>query len=115
MISTEMISIKNETFLAWANYKIYLPIGSYSKRGKFLPAYIYPTVVIAILIFIIIAIIMKYSKFGRSVYAIGGNAQSDVDDGIKCPQDEVQGLYAGRLPCRMRRLPVLPEQLLRIR
>ena len=38
MISTEMISIKNETFLAWANYKIYLPIGSYSKRGKFLPA-----------------------------------------------------------------------------
>ena len=67
MISTEMISIKNETFLAWANYKIYLPIGSYSKRGKFLPAYIYPTVVIAILIFIIIAISMKYSKCGRAV------------------------------------------------
>lgn len=41
MISTEMISIKNKTFLAWANYKIYLPIGSYSRRGKFLPAYIY--------------------------------------------------------------------------
>ena len=82
MISTEMISIKNETFLAWANYKIYLPIGSYSKRGKFLPAYIYPTVVIAILIFIIIAIIMKYSKFGRSVYAIGGNAQSALMMGL---------------------------------
>ena len=26
MISTEMISIKNETFLAWANYKIYLQV-----------------------------------------------------------------------------------------
>ena len=49
MISTEMISIKNKTFLAWANYKIYLPIGSYSRRGKFLPAYIYPTVIIALL------------------------------------------------------------------
>ena len=27
IISTDMISIKNKTFLAWANYKIYLPIG----------------------------------------------------------------------------------------
>ena len=54
IISTDMISIKNKTFLAWANYKIYLPIGSYSRRGKFIPAYIYPTVIIAILIFIVI-------------------------------------------------------------
>ena len=54
IISTDMISIKNKTFLAWANYKIYLPIGSYSRRGKFIPAYIYPTVIIAILIFIVV-------------------------------------------------------------
>ena len=57
VISTEMISIKNELFLAWANFKINLPIGSYSKRGKFIPAYIYPTVVIAILILIIIILV----------------------------------------------------------
>ena len=82
MISTEMISIKNKTFLAWANYKIYLPIGSYSRRGKFLPAYIYPTVVIAIAIVIIIAIVMKYTKFGREVYAVGGNAQSAMMMGL---------------------------------
>lgn len=82
VISTEMISIKNKTFLAWANYKIYLPIGSYSKRGKFLPAYIYPTVIIAIVIVIIAAIIMKYTKFGREVYAIGGNAQSAMMMGL---------------------------------
>ena len=54
IISTDMISIKNKTFLAWANYKIYLPIGLYSRRGKFIPAYIYPTVIIAILIFIVV-------------------------------------------------------------
>ena len=54
IISTDMISIKNKIFLAWANYKIYLPIGSYSRRGKFIPAYIYPTVIIAILIFIVV-------------------------------------------------------------
>lgn len=82
MISTEMISIKNETFLSWAKYKIYLPIGSYSKRGKFLPAYIYPAVIIAILIFIVIVVLMKYTKFGRQVYAIGGSAQSAMMMGL---------------------------------
>lgn len=82
IISTEMISIKNELFLAWANYKIYLPIGSYSKKGKFLPAYIYPTVVIALIVLVIIIIVMKYTKFGRSVYAIGGNAQSALMMGL---------------------------------
>lgn len=82
MISTEMISIKNETFLAWANYKIYLPIGSFSKKGKFLPAYIYPTVIIALLVLVIIILVMKYTKFGRSVYAIGGNAQSALMMGL---------------------------------
>ena len=82
MISTEMISIKNKTFLAWANYKIYLPIGSYSRRGKFLPAYIYPTVIIALLIVIIVAVIMKYTKFGREVYAVGGNEEAAKLSGV---------------------------------
>ena len=82
MISTEMISIKNETFLAWANYKIYLPIGSYSRRGVFHPAYIYPTVVVALIIVVIIAIVMKFTKFGRDVYAVGGNAQSAMMMGL---------------------------------
>ena len=30
IISTDMISIKNATFMAWAKYKIYMPFGSYS-------------------------------------------------------------------------------------
>ena len=100
IISTDMISIKNKTFLAWANYKIYLPIGSYSRRGKFIPAYIYPTVIIAILIFIVIAIIMKYTKFGREVYAIGGNAQSAMMMGLNVKKTKfkayvLDGLLAG--------------------
>ena len=100
IVSTEMISIKNETFLAWAYFNINLPIGSYSRRGKFLPAYIYPTVVIAILIVIVIMLIMKYSKFGRSVYAIGGNAQSAMMMGLNVKKTRLKayildGLLAG--------------------
>lgn len=100
IISKEMIAIKNEMFIAWANYKIYLPIGSTSKKGNFIPAYVYPTVIIALLIFVIIAIMMKYSKFGRSVYAVGGNSQSAMMMGlnvrrVKLKAYLVDGLLAG--------------------
>ena len=101
IISTDMISIKNKTFLAWANYKIYLPIGSYSRRGKFIPAYIYPTVIIAILIFIVIAIIMKYTKFGREVYAIGGNAQSAMMMGLNVKKTKFKAYVLDGLHCRI--------------
>ena len=100
IVSKDMIAIKNETFLAWANYKIYLPLGSYSKKGNFIPAYIYPTVIIALLIFVVIAIIMKYTKFGRSVYAVGGNAQSALMMGLNVRRTKLKayvldGLLAG--------------------
>ena len=72
IISTDMISIKNELFLKWANYRFYMPFGSTSKKGKFIPAYIPPTVVIALIIVILIAVLLKYRKFGRKLYAIGG-------------------------------------------
>ena len=82
VISTQMINIENAVFKAWANYKILMPFGSLSRRGKFIPAYIYPTVIIAIVVFIIIAIVMKFTKFGRSIYAVGGNQQSAKMMGI---------------------------------
>lgn len=82
MISTEMIAITNETFLKWAKFRINMPFGSYSKRGNFLPAYIYPTVIIAVVVVIIVALVMKYTKFGREVYAVGGNAQSAMMMGL---------------------------------
>lgn len=77
VISTDMISIKNATFLSWANAKFYLPFGSYeNKRGDMIYPYIYPSVLMAIAVLILIYILLKYTKFGRSIYAVGGNEQS---------------------------------------
>lgn len=100
IVSVDMISITNEVFLGWAKYKIYLPFGSYNKRGVFLPAYIYPTVVIALLIWVLIIIIMKFTKFGRSIYAVGGNQQSALMMGLNVKKIKFQayvldGLLAG--------------------
>ena len=58
IVSTDMISITNETFLKWAKYKINLPIGTLSRRGNFIPAYVYPTVIIALIILIFVAVMM---------------------------------------------------------
>ena len=82
IISTDMISIKNELFLKWANYRFYMPFGSTSKKGKFIPAYIPPTVVIALIVVVIIAVLLKYRKFGRKLYAIGCNRQSALMMGL---------------------------------
>lgn len=83
MISQEMISIKDEVFLSWAQYKIYLPFGGYTnKRGLVIYPYIYPSVVIALLVLLILFVLLKYTKFGRSIYAVGGNEQSALLMGL---------------------------------
>lgn len=82
VISTNQISIKNETFLKWANATIELPFGYVNKRGVFQPAYIYPTVIIALVVLIVVAVVLKYTKFGRKLYAIGGNQQSAMMMGL---------------------------------
>lgn len=90
MVSTEMISIKNELFLKWANYRINMPFGSVNKKGRFIAAYIYPTVIIALLVVVIISVMLKYSKFGRGLYAIGGNQQSAVMMGLNVKRTKMQ-------------------------
>ena len=90
VISTDMISIKNEVFLTWANYKIYLPFGTMNKKGIFQQAYVYPTVIIALITVIVITVMLKYSKFGRKLYAIGGSQQSALMMGLNVRKTKMQ-------------------------
>ncbi len=66
VISTESISITNPTYSFIANYQIRLAP----------KMYISISVVIALLMVAVTAIVLKYTKFGRNVYAIGGNEHS---------------------------------------
>jgi len=59
------IPVDNETILGLNNNKI-----------RFGDWYITPTVIIALVIVVIVAWTMAYSRFGRTVYAIGGGEQS---------------------------------------
>lgn len=84
MISQEMISIKNETFLRWAKYKVNLPFlgGTVNKKGITIYPFIYPSVIIAILILLFVFLLLKFTKFGRTIYAVGGNEQSALMMGL---------------------------------
>lgn len=83
IISKDMISITNKTFMAWAKAKIYLPFGgTVNRKGILVLPYIYPTVVIALLILALAFVMMKYTKFGRSIYAVGGSQQSALMLGL---------------------------------
>lgn len=83
IISLEMITITNKTFLSIAQYKMYLPFGgSLNKRGVMIYPYIYPTVAAALIILVLAFIMLRYTKFGRSIYAVGGSEQSAMLMGL---------------------------------
>lgn len=81
VICTQQISITekdNPTFYAWANAKINLPafLGYSNSRGKVQVPFIRPTVIIALVVVVLVFIMLKYTKFGRTLYAVGGNEVS---------------------------------------
>lgn len=84
IISQEMISVKNELFLQWAKSKINLTFlgGTVNKKGVVNYPFIYPSVIIALIVLILVFVLLKYTKFGRTVYAVGGSEQSALMMGL---------------------------------
>jgi len=72
-----------EAFLKIKQARITLPgIGYYGKTGNFIPAQVEPGVIVAITAVIIVAVILKWTRFGRNLYAVGGNSHSALTLGI---------------------------------
>lgn len=80
VICTDQVSIVSDPlFVKLSNMKLNIPfnIGAYeNKKGILQVPYVRITVVIALLVVLLIFLMLKYTKFGRSIYAVGGNSQS---------------------------------------
>lgn len=80
VICTDQVSIVSDAlFVKLSSTKLNIPfgIGAYAnKKGVLQIPYIRASVLIAFLIVIVIFLMLKYTKFGRSIYAVGGNSQS---------------------------------------
>lgn len=91
----------NPTFYAWANSKINLPefLGKANRHGKIVVPYIRPTVIIAFLVLILIFLMLKYTKFGRNLYAVGGNQMSATMMGLNVKKTKMLSHVISSLLC----------------
>lgn len=91
----------NPTFYAWANSKINLPefLGKANRHGKIVVPYIRPTVIIAFLVLILIFLMLKYTKFGRNLYAVGGNQMSATMMGLNVKKTKMLSHVLSSLLC----------------
>lgn len=77
IVNANPINIQNEAFIAAKDTHILLKgIGYMNKKGKFITAYVEPGVIVALAIVVLLFILLKWTKLGRSFYAVGGNAAS---------------------------------------
>lgn len=101
VICTDQLSItKNEAFVALANAKIQLPFGAYTNnKGVLQIPFIRVPVVIALVVLVVIFIMLKFTKFGRSLYAVGGNETSAKMMGLNVRATKVKAYILSTFLC----------------
>ena len=83
IVNSNPFNVQNEAFVALKGTRIIIPgLGSVNKLGKYVNAYVEIGVIVALLVVILMFIILKWTKLGRSFYAVGGNRQSALMLGI---------------------------------
>lgn len=84
-----IVSDKIFTFLS--SFKITFPFGGYmNKKGILQLPYIRVTVIVALIVVVLIFLMLKYTRFGRSIYAIGGNQVSATLMGLNVKKTKLK-------------------------
>ena len=103
VISTNQLSITAETsqlFYDLANFRIYLPFGgTVNKAGKLIMPYIGVGVVVALVVLVAIFLVLRYTKFGRSLYAVGGSEQSAAMMGLDVKKTKLKAYVLSSFLC----------------
>ncbi|MGM9551452.1 MAG: ABC transporter permease [Clostridia bacterium] len=77
IVNSTQFNVQNEAFKALKGTRVYVPgMGSVNKLGKYVPAYVEPGVIVAVVIVLLLFVFLKWSKTGRNFYAVGGNYHS---------------------------------------
>lgn len=101
IVNTNPFNVVHEEFVNMKETRIKIPgLGSVNKLGDYVDAYIEIGVVVALIIVALLFVILRYTKFGRNFYAVGGNAQSALMLGINVKKTKflshvICGLLAG--------------------
>ncbi len=78
VIETHQISVTSDAlFNTLSNFRIKFPFGGYvNPKGMYVAPFIRVTVIIALIVVALVFLMLRYTKFGRSLYAVGGNQTS---------------------------------------
>ncbi|GAK52099.1 sugar ABC transporter permease protein [Candidatus Moduliflexus flocculans] len=77
------INVTMQAFVKLRDFKMVIPwLGTKNRLGVFIPCEIKPGVIVVVVLVVLFAALMKWSRFGRNVYAVGGNSQSALMLGI---------------------------------
>ena len=83
IINTKPFNVANEAFVALKNTRVIVPgLGVTNRRGIYVDAYVELGVIVALLVVIVMFCLLRWTKLGRSFYAVGGNRQSALMLGI---------------------------------
>ena len=94
VISTNQLSITAEVD------QFYLPFGgTVNKAGKLVMPYIGVGVVVALVVLVAIFLILRYTKFGRSLYAVGGSEQSAAMMGLDVKKTKLKAYVLSSFLC----------------
>lgn len=103
VICSEQVSIRtNELFVKMANLKLQIPfeIGAYlNKKGKLQIPFVRIPVIIALVVLIVIFLVLRYTKFGRSLYAVGGSEQSAAMMGLDVKKTKLKAYILSSFLC----------------
>ena len=101
IVNTAPFNVQNEKFVALKDVRLYIPgVGSLNRNGEFVQAYIQIGVVVALAVVVVLFCVLRWSKYGRYFYAVGGNPQSALMLGINVKRTKflsfiISGLLAG--------------------
>lgn len=83
IVNNTQFNVKNAAFQALKATRLYVPfMGAVNKLGKYVPAYVEIGVVVALLVVAVLFFILRWTKLGRSFYAVGGSLQSAIMLGV---------------------------------
>lgn len=83
IVHTNPFNVQNEAFVALKGTRVPVPgMGSINRVGEYVDAYVEIGVIVALLLVVILFLMLRWTKLGRSFYAVGGNPQSALMLGI---------------------------------
>ena len=101
IVNTNPFNVANEQFQALKNTRVIVPgMGSTNRKGIYVDAYVEVGVIVALITVVVLFCVLRWTKLGRSFYAVGGNSQSALMLGINVKRTRfishlISGLLAG--------------------